>query len=87
MRRRDVALRLFGRREQGKSAGQTGGKCRGNRERSRQLRESSERVCNQQRPLLISAAGVAEVGSVRCVPVFILCLLCFYTAGEWLANV
>jgi len=34
------------------------------------LRESSGRVFYQQRPLLISAAGVAEVGSIRCVPVF-----------------
>ena len=35
------------------------------------MRESSGRVFNQQRPLLISAAAVSEVGSVRCVPVFI----------------
>ena len=47
----------------------TGGKCLWDRERNPLLRESSGRVFNQQRSLLIKAAGVDEVGSVRCVPV------------------
>ena len=87
MRRRNVALRLFGRREQGKSDGLTGVKRQWDRERGSQLRESSARVFNQQRPLLILAAGADVVGSVRCVPVFMVGLLCFYTEGEGVTNV
>ena len=67
-----MPLRLFRRREQGKGTKETGEKCQGNREKGRTFRIGSERGNNQQRPLLISAAGGDEVGSVRCVPSFIL---------------
>ena len=58
----DVGNRGKGRRKQGESAKVTGSK----------PVIGSERGNNQQRPLLISAAGGDEVGSVRCVPSFIL---------------
>ena len=65
---RNVALRLFGRHLQGESDSLTGSKWRLGREKTNISRVSSERVFYQQRPLLISAASVSEVGSVRCVP-------------------
>ena len=68
---KNVALRLFERHLQGESDSLTGCKWRWDREKNGQLWESSGRVFYQRRPLLISAAAVSEVGSVRCVPVFI----------------
>jgi hypothetical protein len=50
------------------------------------LRVSSGRVFNQQRPLLISAAGVAEVGSVRCVPFLYGDYSVFPLFFTWLRN-
>ena len=65
---RDIPLRLLRRREQGKETLVTGEKCLWNREKTRSLPISSGRGRNQQRPLLISAAGGDYIGSGRCVP-------------------
>ncbi|MBO4720760.1 MAG: hypothetical protein J5658_12920 [Prevotella sp.] len=59
---------MLRRRGQGKETFDTGVKCLCSRDKTPFPRIGSGRGLNQQRPLLISAAGGDYIGSGRCVP-------------------